>query len=108
MVDKIANKDASQYVNRCESFNGNNTKGARYNDNLYVVYSYGHHFPMYVYDYTTRQWYANSDKYSQTTSKHQTQCRPSYEIAREFNREDLINLIDRGSLAEWVKWKAVA
>jgi len=108
MVDKIANKDASQYVNRCESFNGNNTKGARYNDNLYVVYSYGHHFPMYVYDYTTREWYENSDKYSPTTSKHQTQCRPRFEIARKFNREDLINLIDRGSLAEWVKWQAVA
>ena len=107
MTNKIANKNAREYVNRCEDFTGNNTFGQR-EINQYVVYSYGHHFPMYVYDYTTQEWYANSDKYSPTTSKHQSQCRPSYEIAREFNTADLKNLIDRGSLAEWVKWKAVA
>lgn len=115
MTNKIANRDASQYVNRCEEFQGSNifaevknhhTCGC--NEDLYAVYSYGYHFPMYVYDYTTQEWYANSDKYSQTTSKHQSQCRPSFEIAREFNTADLQNLIDRGSLAEWVKWKAVA
>lgn len=42
----------------------------------YTVYSYGPHFPMYVYDYTTNQWYGNSDRYSRTTSKHQSRCRP--------------------------------
>lgn len=107
MTNKIANKDASQYVNRCEDFTGNNTFGRR-EVNQYIVYSYSTHFPMYVYDYTTQEWYANSDKYSKTTSKHQSQCRPRFEIAREFNTADLQNLIDRGSLAAWVKWKAVA
>lgn len=115
MTNKIANKDAREYVNRCEDFTGSNifaevirhhTCGC--NEDLYVVYSYGTHFPMYVYDYSTREWYANSDKYSPTTSKHQSQCRPSFEIAREFNTEDLIDLIKTGGLTEWVKWKAVA
>lgn len=42
----------------------------------YTVYSYGEHFPMYVYDYRMNEWYGNSDKYSPTTSKHQSTCRP--------------------------------
>jgi hypothetical protein len=44
--------------------------------NLYAVYSYGAHFPMYVYDNQTSQWYGNSDKYSRTTTRHQTQALP--------------------------------
>tara|TARA_Y100000004_G_scaffold180703_1_gene225598 strand:- start:252 stop:599 length:348 start_codon:yes stop_codon:yes gene_type:complete len=115
MKNKIANRDASESVNNRHAFQGSNifaevirhhTCGC--NEDLYVVYSYGYHFPMYVFDYTTREWYANSDKYSPTTSKHQSQCRPSGEIAREFNTADLKKLIDRGGLTEWVKWKAVA
>lgn len=42
----------------------------------YVVYSYGSHFPMYVWDEATGEWYGNSDRYSVTTSKHQTYCHP--------------------------------
>lgn len=42
----------------------------------YVVYSYGFHFPMYVW--MEGQWYGNESSYSRTTSKHQSQCRPLY------------------------------
>ena len=41
-----------------------------------IIYSYGYHFPMYVKHKNT--WYENSDKYSVSTSKQQTQSRPSY------------------------------
>jgi len=107
MKNKIANKNASEYVNRCEEFEGSNTFSESH-ENLYVVYSYGYHFPIYVYDYDMREWYANSNKYSVTTSRHQSQCRPRFEIAREFNTEDLKKLIARGGMVEYVKWKAVA
>ena len=53
--------------------------GDPYNNSIVVtfaVYSYGSHFPMYVYDYETRCWYGNSEKYSRTTSKHQSLMRP--------------------------------
>lgn len=42
----------------------------------YVVYSYGEHFPMYVFDHQMQSWYGNEDKYSRTTSKHQSQACP--------------------------------
>tara|TARA_R100001086_G_scaffold242011_1_gene169343 strand:+ start:1748 stop:2110 length:363 start_codon:yes stop_codon:yes gene_type:complete len=114
-MKKIANKNASEYVNKCDVFQGSNifaevirhhTLGC--NEDLYVVYSYGHHFPMYVYDYDTREWYANSNKYSSTTSRHQSQCRPRFEITYNFNTEDLIKLIEQGGMVGYVKWKAVA
>ena len=115
MKNKIANKNASESVNNRDAFQGSNifaevirhfTCGC--NENLYVVYSYGYHFPMYVYDYDTREWYENSDGYSPTTSKHQSQCRPRFEIAREFSTAELKKLISCGGIAEWVKWKAAA
>lgn len=45
---------------------------------LYVVYSYGDHFPMFVCDTRTTPhiWWENEDGYSRTTPKHKTQCRP--------------------------------
>jgi len=42
----------------------------------YVVFSYGLHWPLFVYDYSKDQWYGNSDKYSVTTSKHYSKLNP--------------------------------
>jgi hypothetical protein len=44
--------------------------------NLYVVYSYGAHYPMYVYDQHIDRWYANTDYESNTTQRHKTQAKP--------------------------------
>lgn len=41
-------------------------------DKFYIVYSYGVHFPVAAYDYTEKLWYLNTDKYSVTTSRHQS------------------------------------
>ena len=46
-------------------------------ESWYVVYSYASHFPMYIY--AGNRWYANRDKFSRTTSKHQSQARPEYD-----------------------------
>ncbi len=76
---RTSNQNASQYVEQFVEFNGNNTY-ARWeqgtHDKFYVVYSYGSHFPMFVYDEQLNQWFENSDKYSRTTSKQQSQLRP--------------------------------
>jgi len=42
----------------------------------YVVYSYGDHWPLHIWDDTSRCWYSNADKYSRTTSNHYTQSHP--------------------------------
>ena len=41
---------------------------------LYVVYSYGEHWPLFVWD--GFDWYENEEKCSLTTSKHRSQTHP--------------------------------
>ena len=43
---------------------------------FYVVYSYGSHWPMFIYDEIQRRWFENEDSRSVTTSKHRSQCHP--------------------------------
>jgi hypothetical protein len=84
-MSSISNKQARNYVERMEIFKTSN--GTIWSDhnlvaNTYTVYSYGEHFPMYVYDYSTGEWYGNKDRYymggkpSVTTSRHQSMTRP--------------------------------
>lgn len=76
-MQRVPNNNARYYVSEKREFNGNNTF-ARWNDarTLYVAYSYGKHFPAFVYDAGADQWYRNIDGYSVTTSKHMGQLHP--------------------------------
>ena len=73
-MERISNKNSSEYVYNQVEFKANNVFSEKC-DNIYIVYSYGHHFPMYV-NYCNK-WYENSDKYSVSTSKQQSQSRPN-------------------------------
>lgn len=70
---RVANSNARKYVQQRKPFRGNNTYGACIEDR-YVVYSYGEHWPLFMYD--DGRWFANSDRYSRTTSKHRSQLHP--------------------------------
>ena len=50
---KIANKNGSEYTTDKDEFRGSNTF-AEWNEGKYIVYSYGRHFPMYVYKASTQ------------------------------------------------------
>lgn len=47
---------------------------ARDGTRMYVVYSYGEHWPLFVWHDGT--WYENSERYSVTTSKHRSASHP--------------------------------
>ena len=79
---RVSNNKARDYVEKLEEFQGSNTFGKWHSwgesaKKLFVVYSYGHHFPMYVYDDQENKWIGNKDKYSRSTTRHQSQLRPS-------------------------------
>jgi hypothetical protein len=79
--NRVNNGDMSGQVAYHNTFvNNNDTAWGEHthSGDLYVVYSYGYHFPMYIYDYKAQQWFGNSDKYSSTTSRHQSQARPRH------------------------------
>lgn len=82
MTARLRNRDVNRYVNaRTEFTTINKTLYGEWRRNAYgsqyVVYSYGPHFPMYVFDDSTFKWFGNEDKYSSTTSRHQGYARPS-------------------------------
>jgi hypothetical protein len=87
---KIANRDAREFVVKQHPFEGSNlfaeffcpdTKDSTEGQNGYVVYSYGKHFPMYICLHLGGRdiWFANEDKYSRSTTRHQSQARPVWD-----------------------------
>ena len=107
---KVANKNASQYVDELKVFEGSNTfaenKVSFDGEGLYVVYSYGYHFPMYIYDRQAGIWVGNEDRYSMSTSKHQSQCRPSEPVECWLNTHEIKDYIGCGSLMKYMERKA--
>lgn len=112
----IANGKAREHVEQLKPFRGSNLWGEWYEQGIvatgeivrrYVVYSYRYTFPLFVYDPLAEQWYENNTQFSNTTTRHRSQCRPhgvetiklcvaDMEIVA---REGGVGLIYRG---EWV------
>ena len=69
----ISNMNARKYVVDRKPFKASNLYAECVNG-VYAVYSYGKHFPLFVYKGGT--WYQNADKYSVTTTKHMRQTHP--------------------------------
>jgi len=87
---RVSNSDARYMVERREKFKTNNqTMFGEWSSSAgldggrsyrYAVFSYGYHFPMYVYDEQAGVWIGNKDKYSRTTTTHQNKARPNQPI----------------------------
>lgn len=92
-MKQIANKNARRYVQNLELFKGSNLFSETLGD-YYVVYSYGHHYPMLVHNKKTDQWYRNKDRYSVTTSKQIGQCTPYNVDLMELPTRELKDIID--------------
>ena len=89
-MDRIANKDCRSYVERKEEFKGSNLYAEKIGK-IYVVYSYGEHYPMFLF--RKNKWYENSDGSSRSTSKQRSQARPMYGARQQaFDIADKINL----------------
>ena len=97
-MDRIANRDCRSYVERRDEFKANNIF-AKWHGKVYVVYSYGEHYPMFLYIADKKPdggWYENSDKYSRSTSKHHSQARPFRAVPiQPASTQDLKNLMFR-------------
>lgn len=72
-MSKISNATARKFVQVLAPFTGNNTF-AEVRNGVYVVFSYGDHFPLFAH--VNGVWFENEDKYSPTTSKHRSQLHP--------------------------------
>lgn len=83
-AERIANKAARAMVQMRRPFEGSNLYAREampqhQMSTLYVVYSYGDHWPLYVAETdggNNTTWYENAGRYSQSTSRHHSQCNP--------------------------------
>ena len=77
-IVKTTNRDCRRYVRNCVAFDNSNGQlyARRTAYGLYVVYSYGPHWPLFIYCPETEQWFENEDKYSMTTSHHRSYAHP--------------------------------
>lgn len=95
---KVANRDARHEVESRRNFRGANTYGENVTVNhneMYVVYSYGKHFPLFLW--IEGQWYENQDRYSVSTSRHKSQLRPLAGVSRILvATRDLQRMIESG------------
>jgi hypothetical protein len=78
---KVSNKDCRKHVQNREPFDGSNLWGVWQNSTIveddskfYVVYSYGHHWPLFVY--AEGVWFENEESFSQSTKRHRSQANP--------------------------------
>ena len=74
---RITNRQVRDYVAARKPFK--NSKGTLYAvqiGDLYVVYSYGAHWPLVIYDAQHKVWLRNETKYSRTTSCHASYATP--------------------------------
>lgn len=105
MTERVANSDARRYVQNLKEFKGSNTYSMwvhdRYGGSRYLVYSYGEHWPLFIYE--DGKWYENADKYSRTTSKHHGQLHPLY-ATEEHSADDMVMIADLG-VARWMRRK---
>ena len=93
-MKKIANRDARYYVEKLLPFEGSNTWGENKRNGTYVVYSYGAHFPIFIY--AEGVWFENEDRYSVSTSRQQSQCRPSGVETAKRSTEDMRKIAKHG------------
>jgi len=76
-------------------------------ERLYVVYSYGSHFPMLIYSEDAKQWFGNSTRWSKTTSKHFSQACPRNANVTFLDNEDMKLCVSKG--VGWlVRWRMAA
>lgn len=99
-VPKVANGKCREYVRNRKQFMGNNLFGvvchnSVTNESMYVVFSYGGHFPLFIYHYPTETWFENEDRYSVTTSKHRSQAHPLVPV-KKASTNFMQSLIYRG------------
>jgi len=77
-MQRINGRKARDYTTDRKDFR--NSNGQLYGLTLpsgdYVVYSYGQHWPLYLF--REGQWYGNEDRYSSTTSHHRTYAMPRF------------------------------
>lgn len=75
-MGNLTTRNARALVEARKNFKVANIFGQNWGP-LYAVYSYGTHWPLFIYDSLSGKWFENEDRHSVTTSAHRSKTRPS-------------------------------
>lgn len=97
-VKNVLNSNMRKLVTSHTPFiNGNKTVFANLKDNgMYVVYSYGYHYPMLIWEPVSGMWFVNEDKSTRTTSMHKSKTRPYNITSYNLRTDAMIELSYNG------------
>lgn len=107
---RINGRQSRPCVQRCEAFKNSNGQlyaewrggeGMGDPNKRYVVYSYGPHWPLFIYVPQVDTWFENKGKYGPTTSKHRTFTHPHCDTVPL--TVDQMKLLDRAGYIELVR-----
>ena len=109
MAKYVPGTRARQYVQRKLDFT--NSIGSfwgyySHRQRQYAVYSYGPHWPLFIYSHQTKTWYENADRYGTTTSKHHGQAHPLTDTIKLPKEE--MKLLDQHGPVALTKWRLTA
>ena len=102
-IQRSANRDARTLIQQLKDFNGSNAFSRTHHatqdrpTDIYVVYSFGEHYPLYVAETMDgiTKWYENADWFSRTTSKHRSQFSP-LQPTTKLNTNDMMRMTAYG------------
>lgn len=95
-MTRVANSRCREYVERRQPFLGSNLFAEWREERCYVVYSWGKHWPLYIWDAETERWFGNREKYSVSTNRHSSQACPHNAEITWLSQPEMIVLRDKG------------
>lgn len=108
MSERINGRLSRHYVQRREAFKNSNGQlyaewhgldGRENSEARYCVYSYGPHWPLFIYVPHVSTWFENKEKYGTTTSKHRTFTHPHCDtVALSHEQMKLLDQLGYSSL----------
>lgn len=75
-MNRATLRTCREYARERQTFKGSNLF-AEQKGSVYVVYSYGKHWPLFAY--VNGEWFENFEKFSRTTSRHRSMTHPHCE-----------------------------
>jgi hypothetical protein len=106
VAHKTTVSDCRRYVEDRKPFQTSNGQlfGMWCPSGVYAVFSYGQHWPLFVWEPKTKQWFANMDKYGTTTSKHHSKAHPFSTSTYHLTCEQMKALVAHG-YTQVVAWR---
>jgi len=84
--------EAKHFVRARREFTASKRRmfGRHSHNGLYTVFSWGTHWPLYIYDESVDQWYGCNEKHTVSTNRHAKVCQPVHNEDIEWRNHSLM------------------